>query len=144
MKKLVLVIAVVALLVPTASTVAMQQARESVAQNAKMLSEWTGSLVHQVGRAIGRQRFDQIPTIIKKHKKRAAGIADTVAVLAILRTILRFFPRKKQQEVVIEMVGFEGSPVGTTSERSQSERLRAAAVGVEGEGGIEDVVIDEG
>lgn len=103
MKKILSLIAVVALLVPNAGTVAMQrvrsagaaaqarmqQARKAVAENTKKLSEWTGDLLHKVGRAIGRQRYDKIAGIITKHKKKAAGITGAVVVLSAIALILK-------------------------------------------------------
>jgi len=104
MKKMVLRIAVAALLVPSASAVAMQerlrsagsaararmqQMRESVAKNTKCLSEWTGSLMADVGRAIKKRDLDKIPEIIKRHKKKAAGIIGTAAVLAGIGLLVR-------------------------------------------------------
>jgi len=106
MKKLLSLIAVAALLVPTASTVAMQermrsagsaakarmqQMRESAAKNAKKLSEWTGSLMADVGRAIRKQDFKDIPDIIKRHKKKAAAAAiiGAGAVLAGVNLLVR-------------------------------------------------------
>lgn len=98
MKRVLSVLAVVALLVPSAQTIAMQrmrsagasakarmqQMRASAAKNAKALSEWTGSLMADVGRAIKRQDFKKIPEIMKRHKKKAAaaGIIGTGVVLA--------------------------------------------------------------
>ena len=102
MKRVVLVLAVAGLLAPSAQVVAMQRMRstgaaaKARAQKAgeaasEKLSEWTGSLMYQVGRAIGRQRYDQLATIIKKHEKRAKGIVGAAAVLAIVAVIANRF-----------------------------------------------------
>ena len=122
MKKLVLVIAVAALLVPTASTVAMQarikQVRESAAKNAKALSEWTGSLMADVGRAIRKQDFNKIPDIIKRHKKKTAGIVGTAAVLTAVGLLVRML------KVDVSIEGLDPMPeiAAAAQEREREER----------------------
>ncbi len=115
MKKMLSVLAVVALVVPSAQVVAMQrmrsagaaakarmqQARESAAKNAKKLSEWTGSLMADVGRAIKKQDFKKIPDIMKRHKKKAAGIIGAGVVLAAVYGLSKLMTPPDFGEIVI-------------------------------------------
>ena len=124
-------IALAALLVPTARTHAMrertQKTTKAMKERTESLAKWTGNFLSDLGKKIKRQKYAQLPEVVKKYRKTAAGVGALI-VIAAVTAMVRLFYKPSAQSPLTPV--YETAAQRTAREQRAQDIYQADQLGI--------------